>query len=429
MTLNPQSMVGWLNAFPPSLVLPTTVVVMGDPVTGQTYIATLGQLAAGAGDLVVNGLTIGRGTGNVATNTALGKQALLNNTTGIANTGVGYQALANNLDAAGNTGVGFGSLAGFNTGNGANTALGYQSLPVNTSGTQNVACGYWALQANVTGDNNAACGYIAMQSNVSGSYNAALGYAALNSSTGSFNTGCGGFALYVNQGTLNTSVGYFSLHANTSGNRLTAVGVNSLLTNASGSGNVALGYFAGAYELGSDAFYVDNQDRANTAGDKAKALLYGTFNATAASQTLAINAGAVTMLGTLTGVTQLTASSGTTTPSGVFNSTGAGSGGTISVNDTGALGANIKFSGNGGTTPNKYIRAQGGNLEFVNSGYAAVVATLSDAGAFTAKAGFGCNTKTAQGAFTLGAASTDLPTVIALANNIRSALIANGIGA
>jgi len=41
---------------------------------------------------------------------------------------------------------------------------------------------------------------------------------------------------------------------------------------------------------------------------------------------------------------------------------------------------------------------------------------------------FGCNSKTPQGAYALGAASTDLPTVIVLANNIRLALIANGIG-
>ena len=47
---------------------------------------------------------------------------------------------------------------------------------------------------------------------------------------------------------------------------------------------------AGRYELGSNAFYVDNQNRTNTAGDKAGALLYGTFNETAASQTLTINA-------------------------------------------------------------------------------------------------------------------------------------------
>jgi len=42
--------------------------------------------------------------------------------------------------------------------------------------------------------------------------------------------------------------------------------------------------------------------------------------------------------------------------------------------------------------------------------------------------GFGCNGKTPQGAATLGAPATNLATVITLANNIRAALIANGIG-
>lgn len=42
--------------------------------------------------------------------------------------------------------------------------------------------------------------------------------------------------------------------------------------------------------------------------------------------------------------------------------------------------------------------------------------------------GFGCNGKTPQTAFALGAAATDLPTVITLANNLRTMSINNGIG-
>lgn len=41
---------------------------------------------------------------------------------------------------------------------------------------------------------------------------------------------------------------------------------------------------------------------------------------------------------------------------------------------------------------------------------------------------FGTNGKSAQASATLSAVATDLPTVIALANTIRAALIANGIG-
>ena len=46
----------------------------------------------------------------------------------------------------------------------------------------------------------------------------------------------------------------------------------------------------------------------------------------------------------------------------------------------------------------------------------------------TATGAFGCNGKTAQTSAALAAAATDLPTVIALANSIRTALINNGIG-
>jgi hypothetical protein len=92
----------------------------------------------------------------------------------------------------------------------------------------------------------------------------------------------------------NTALGYFSLYNNTSGNKNTAIGDNTLSANTTGVGSVALGYMAGTYNTDSDSFYVDNQDRGSTAGDKAGALLYGTFNATPTSQTLKVN-GALTV--------------------------------------------------------------------------------------------------------------------------------------
>lgn len=61
----------------------------------------------------------------------------------------------------------------------------------------------------------------------------------------------------------------------------------------------------------------------------------------------------------------------------------------------------------------------------------AIGSTTANTGRFTtvtATGAFGCNGKTAQTAFALGAAATDLPTVITLANNMRTALINNGIG-
>jgi hypothetical protein len=123
--------------------------------------------------------------------------------------------------------------------------------------------------------------------------NTAVGVDALkgaNSGTG-FNVALGHTALSANtSGAYGVAVGFQALATHQTGNNNVAIGSTSLYNNVTGAGNVALGYFAGAYETGSNAFYVDNQDRTNTAGDKAGALIYGTFNATPANQTLTFNA-------------------------------------------------------------------------------------------------------------------------------------------
>jgi hypothetical protein len=55
------------------------------------------------------------------------------------------------------------------------------------------------------------------------------------------------------------------------------------------------------------------------------------------------------------------------------------------------------------------------------------ITVASATGTFTVGAGFGCNGKTAQGAYSVGAAATDLASALTLVNNLRLALIANGI--
>lgn len=67
-----------------------------------------------------------------------------------------------------------------------------------------------------------------------------------------------------------------------------------------------------------------------------------------------------------------------------FSFTTSGINNGFQIIDTGASGANIKLTGNGGTTPNKYMRVLAGSFEWVNSAYAAVIASLTDAGVFTA---------------------------------------------
>jgi hypothetical protein len=181
------------------------------------------------------------------------------------------------------TSVNDATFNGLTVGHGAgnvsnNTVLGVTALDHNTTGQQNVAVGINALTTAITANNQTA-----------------VGYQALRLSTASDNTAVGSTALQTNSsGAGNVAVGFQTLTANTTGGSNTAIGRHALITNSTGSNITALGNHAGAYETGSNALYIDAYDRTNTAGDKAGALLYGTFNATPSSQTLTIN-GAVTI--------------------------------------------------------------------------------------------------------------------------------------
>jgi hypothetical protein len=59
-----------------------------------------------------------------------------------------------------------------------NTAVGYNALYNNTEGALNAANGRWALYSNTTGHHNTANGDDALWSNTTGYYNTALGYEA-----------------------------------------------------------------------------------------------------------------------------------------------------------------------------------------------------------------------------------------------------------
>ena len=105
----------------------------------------------------------------------------------------------------------------------------------------------------------------------------------------------------------------------------------------------------------------------------------------------------------------------------------AGSAGTIAMTDTTANGVNLALTGNGATTPSKFIRVLAGNFEIVDSAYGVTIFSITDSGNARVFGAFGCNSKLPQTSFAVGAAATDLPTVIALANNLRTMSINNGI--
>jgi hypothetical protein len=115
-----------------------------------------GTVTAGS-DINANGLTVGRGGGNISTNTANGVNALFSNTTGVSNTANGVNALLNNTTGGNNTANGVNALLNNTTG-GNNTANGSNALRSNTTGSDNTANGRDALFNNTTGGNNTANG-------------------------------------------------------------------------------------------------------------------------------------------------------------------------------------------------------------------------------------------------------------------------------
>ena len=114
-------------------------------------------------------MTVGRGNGAVASNTAVGKQALSSVSSGSQNTATGYE-----------------SLLTTNTGSG-NSSYGYQALRSNGVGTNNTAIGRSALLGNLEGDKNTAVGANALETLTTGSANVCLGFYAGFNATGSGN--------------------------------------------------------------------------------------------------------------------------------------------------------------------------------------------------------------------------------------------------
>ena len=149
-------------------------------------------------DASANGLTVGRGAGNISTNTASGVQALNSNTTGSGNTASGYLTLSNNSTGGNNTAIGQSALR-INTTGSNNTSSGFQALRNNTTGSDNTASGVQALFSNTTGVSNTASGFQSLFSNTTGGSNTASGRAALrNNTTGLYNTAIGRSALTNN---------------------------------------------------------------------------------------------------------------------------------------------------------------------------------------------------------------------------------------
>jgi hypothetical protein len=187
-------------------------------VVGSANMTFNGTTLTLANDASISGLTVGKGLGSIATNTAVGANALGANTTGNRSVAVGFSALP------------------VNTTGEHNVAIGSTALSLNTTGSYNVGVGREALTSNTTASNNTAVGYQAGYSNTTGGSNTVLGYrAGYTNSTGTQNLYLGGFAGYAATGNYNTFVGAINSAGSGSGEAVTTGSKNTILGGYSGN--------------------------------------------------------------------------------------------------------------------------------------------------------------------------------------------------
>ena len=132
----------------------------GTSTLGNSNLSDNGTIVTSTTDMLVNGLTVGRGGGNHGSNVAVGSEALASTSTSIV-------------------------------------------------ATYNVAVGSYSMYSNSTGAYNIGIGESAMYSNISGELNVAVGVTSLASSLGSNNTALGANALeHIGTGNSNVAVGH-----------------------------------------------------------------------------------------------------------------------------------------------------------------------------------------------------------------------------
>lgn len=229
----------------------------GSGVTALNDLSDAVKTSNSKGNLVL-GSVIDTSSVNFTYNTAVGIEALVNNTEGKGNTAFGYQALkAQTGYKLYNTAVGYQALEN-NLGD-YNTAVGSNALGSHTNGYGNVAMGMDALK-NLSGTNlfNVSVGYQALQALPSGSGNTALGtWAGLNKGGGSDNVIIGfNAAREEGNGGSNTLVGYGAGYYAT-GSRNQALGLYAGYR-LTGNNNTSIGYYAGVWDLSTNVGVSNN---------------------------------------------------------------------------------------------------------------------------------------------------------------------------
>ena len=254
-------------------------------VVGSANMTFNGTTLTLANDAVISGLTVGKGNGAVATNTAIGAAAISATATGGYNTAVGSNSMSSLTSGQLNTAIGYGSSFALTTAS-QTVSVGQGALTRVTTGSDNTGLGFQSLTFVSTGTNNTGVGSQALWSNTTASRNTAVGYqAGYTTTTGSYNSVLGYQALYLNTtGERNTAVGEEALGVNTTGSYNTAVGMYALDSNTTSSYSVAFGYQAGVAATGGYGTYIGYNAGSNiTSGNGGIYIGYGVQGSSASA--------------------------------------------------------------------------------------------------------------------------------------------------
>ena len=127
-----------------------TALDLKAPLASPTITGTLTTV----NDAVINGVKVGRGAGNITSNTAVGGATLTANTSGVYNSALGLGSMLSNQGGSTNTAMGGDSLF-YNVSGNSNTAIGNTAL-VNSTSNNNTAIGQNA-GSSVTNQSNVTC--------------------------------------------------------------------------------------------------------------------------------------------------------------------------------------------------------------------------------------------------------------------------------
>ena len=221
-------------------------------------------------DILVNGVTIGRGDSStnvvigtgVGTATGASQSVFIGESAGrvntsYRNTAVGYQAMYNADISPTNTAIGYQALYTMSGYTYYNTAIGRYALGALTSGTSNIAIGHNAGATVTTGSGNIC---IAAAGPSTGSSNILIG-GSISGATGAEN--------------YNVIVGYVSAVGVTNNNIIFGDGQGNERLRINGSGNVGIGTTNPSFGKLDIAGATENQIRINNTNESG----HGTVNA------------------------------------------------------------------------------------------------------------------------------------------------------